>query len=113
MQRDSRAMIGLPFSAITKAAPFRQPADLFREDDRNVLPTEGAAGNAAGLPGPPGNPGLTDRSFWFGVSAVGPPNPQMYRPFCHHDSSSRSCSIAASSPALTSSSLPYGASATR
>ena len=47
------------------------------------------------------------------TSGNGPPNPQVYRPFCHHDSSSRSCSIAASSPALTSSSLPYGASATR
>ena len=113
MQRDSRAMIGLPFSAITKAAPFRQPADRFRADDRNVLPRRSAAGNA-------GRSARVLRETWvcptavcwFGVSAVGPPNPQVYRPFCHHDSSSRSCSIAASSPALTSSSLPYGPSAT-
>jgi hypothetical protein len=34
-----------------QGAPFRQPAALFRADDRNVLPGERAAGDAAGLPG--------------------------------------------------------------
>jgi hypothetical protein len=106
-------MIGLPFSAITKAAPFRQPADLFRADDRMSSPEK------CGRQCWPVCQVLRETRVWptavcwFGVSAVGPPNPQVYRPFCHHDSSSRSCSIAASSPALTSSSLPYGASATR
>ena len=58
--------------------------------------------------GRPGGGGLSPE-----IPAVGPPNPWVNRPFCHHDSSSRSRSIAASSRALTSSSLPYGASATR
>jgi hypothetical protein len=56
-------MIGLPFSAITKAAPFRQPADLFRADDRMSSPGEVRPAMLAGLPGPPGNPGLADRSL--------------------------------------------------
>jgi hypothetical protein len=51
------------------------------------------------------------RTTWS--AQVGRPNPQVFRTFCRHDSSSRSRSIAASSPALTCSSLPYGASATR
>jgi hypothetical protein len=40
---------------------FRQPADLFGADDRNVVSGEGAAGHGAGLPIRPGDPGLADQ----------------------------------------------------
>jgi hypothetical protein len=60
MQRDSRAMIGLPFSAITKAC---------RSGSRRISwgrmiamsSGEGAAGHGAGLPIRPGDPGLADQ----------------------------------------------------
>ena len=38
MQRDSRAIIGFAVLSDHEGAPFRQPADLFRADDCNVLP---------------------------------------------------------------------------
>jgi hypothetical protein len=60
MQRDSRAMVGLPFSAITKACRSGSRR-IFGADDRNVLPGEGAAGHGAGLPVGPGDPGLANQ----------------------------------------------------